>query len=125
MINKNLKFALIGASNNPAKYGNKVFLDLLSSGYSVIPVNPKEDIIAEKKAYKSLSDINDVVDFVIFVVQPAVTEKVLEEVLSLGIKNVWMQPGSESEKALEFCKKNKVSVVANSCIMIEKNKKIT
>ncbi len=120
MINKNYTYAVVGASNDSSKYGNKVFLDLLEGGYRVIPINPKEAKIAGEKVYRTLSDFEGVIDVVIFVVPPAVTEKVLAEVLSLEIKNVWMQPGSESDEALEFCKKNNIRAISNSCIMVQR-----
>jgi predicted CoA-binding protein len=57
---------------------------------------------------------------VIFVTQPKVTEKVLEEVKILGIKNVWLQPGAQSDEAIEFCKKNTIECIHDACIMIQR-----
>ena len=54
---KNLK-ALVGASNNPKKYGNKILLDLVSKGYNVVPINSTEDTIAGIKSYKNVLDLN-------------------------------------------------------------------
>jgi predicted CoA-binding protein len=58
---------------------------------------------------------------VIFVTQPTVTEKVLEQVKTLWIKNVWLQPGAQSDNAIEFCKKNMIECIHDACIMIQKN----
>ena len=44
---KNTTIALIGASNNRSKYGNKIYRDLRSKKYHVIPINPKEKFIEE------------------------------------------------------------------------------
>jgi len=92
MINKNFLYAVVGASNNREKYGCKIFKDLLDARYKVIPINPNEKKILGKKAYHTLSDVKKTIDVVIFVTQPTVTEKVLEQVKALKIKNVWMQP---------------------------------
>lgn len=121
MIDKNFTYAVIGASNNTEKYGYKVFVDLLSAGYKVFPVNHKESSVADKKAYASLGDYPGSIDVVIFVVPPKVTEKILPEVFELGIKKVWMQPGSESEEAIGFCQKNGISHIENACIMLRRN----
>ncbi len=92
MINKNFLYAVVGASNNEEKYGYKVFKDLLDGKYKVIPINPNEKEILGNKVYPTLSATKQKIDVVIFVTPPTVTEKVLEEVNALNIKNVWMQP---------------------------------
>lgn len=92
MIDKNFLYAVVGASNNEEKYGYKVFKDLLDVGYKVLPINPNEQEILGEKVYPTLSTVKEQIDVVIFVTPPAVTEKVLEEVKVLGIKNVWIQP---------------------------------
>ncbi len=120
MINKNFLYAIIGASTNPEKYGHKVFKDLLEWWYKVIPINPTEKKILWNKAYNSLSASKKKIDVAIFVTQPAVTEKVLEEVKALKIQNVWMQPWAESDKAIEFCKKNDIECIHDACIMIQR-----
>jgi hypothetical protein len=62
----------------------------------------------------------DVVDVV---VPPRVTEAVVKDCNRLGIKRVWMQPGSESEMAIKFCKDNNISVIFGKCIMVERHKR--
>lgn len=120
MINKKLSYAIVGASNNEKKYGYKVFKDLLDTWYKVIPINPSEKEILGKKVYPALSQVKKKIDVVIFVTPPAVTEKVLEEVKELKIKNVWMQPWAQSDTAIEFCKKNNIECIHDACIMIQR-----
>ena len=121
MISKNSTYAVVGASKDFKKYGYKVFRDLKKAGYNVIPINPHEKEILGAKVYKNIFDVNFKIDLVIFVVLPEVAEKVLEDINKLNIKKVWMQPGSESEKAIKYCKKNKIKCIHNACIMINKN----
>jgi predicted CoA-binding protein len=118
MITKDNVIAIVGASNNPKKYGHIVMKNLLSKGYDVIPINLKEETILQKRVYKSIKDVGEKIDVVIFVVHPEVTDNIIKDVKSLGIKKVWMQPGSESEKAIKFCKDNNIECTHNSCIMI-------
>ncbi len=113
--------AIVGASNNPSKYGYKIFKDLLNKGFNVFPVNPHEKTIQGKRCYHTLSELNSAhtIFLVDFVVPPKITLEVLNQVKSLGITHVWFQPGSESPSALEFCKKNDLDFVYNSCMMTE------
>ncbi|MCX6822982.1 MAG: CoA-binding protein [candidate division SR1 bacterium] len=120
MIDKNLTYAVVGASNDENKYGHKVFLDLLQNGFHVIAINPNEKEILGEKVYATLTDFGKEIDVVIFVVPPKVTEMVLEEVLQLKIFQVRMQPGSESEDAISFCKENNITCTHDACIMIQR-----
>jgi len=80
MINKKFLYAVVGATNNKEKYGYKVFKDLLDARYKVIPINPSEKVILGEKVYPILSNVKKKIDIVIFVTQPKVTEKILEDV---------------------------------------------
>ncbi|AHB41333.1 hypothetical protein P148_SR1C00001G0542 [candidate division SR1 bacterium RAAC1_SR1_1] len=120
MIDKNFMYAVVGASANPEKYGNKIFQDLLSGGYKVVPINPNEQKILGSTSYPSLSEIPFSIDVVIFVVPPIITEKIIDEAIGLGINNIWMQPGSESDVAIQKCLQHGVTIVHNSCIMIQR-----
>ncbi len=122
MIDKTLSYAVVGASNNHEKYGYKVFKDLLEAGYSVIPINPNEESIDGVKVFPTLREAlaTKPIDVVITVVPPSITEKIVDEVLDVGIKNVWMQPGSENWTAVKKAESRGVHVVAGSCIMVER-----
>ena len=122
MINKKYIYAVIGASNDKQKYGHKVFKDLKDSDYQVVPVNLKEKEILGVKAVKSVLDINFKIDVAIFVIPPLITEIIMTEIKKKNIKNVWFQPGSESKKAIEYCKKNNINYISKACIMIKKQK---
>lgn len=119
MLDKKLIYAIVGASNDSKKYGNKVMKDLDSKKFKIIPINPHEKEILGHKVYPTILDIPVKIDFVIFIVPPKITEKVLLEVKKLDIKNVWMQPGSESETAIKFCEENKIAVIHHACIMLK------
>jgi len=121
-LDKRNVFAVVGASRNPEKYGHQVFKDLMKAGYKVYPINPNADEILGVKCYPSLKDLPEKPDVIDLVVPPQITEKVIRECKELGIKMIWMQPGSESEDAIKFCKENGMDVVHGVCVMIERRK---
>jgi hypothetical protein len=117
ILSQDKTYAVVGASTDPDKYGYQVFQDLLQSGFQAVPINPNANKLLGKKVYASLDKCPQQIDVVVFVVPPSITEKVLKQVKTLGINQVWMQPGSESQSAIEFCRKNDIAVVAHACIM--------
>jgi predicted CoA-binding protein len=121
--NRNI-FAVVGASRDPQKYGFQVYRDLKSAGYQVYPINPNANEILGDKCYQSLEALPKKPDVVDVVVPPKVTELVVEACQRLGITKVWMQPGSESEKAIKFCEENGVQTVHGVCVMIERARRV-
>ncbi len=119
-LNKKNVFAVVGASRNPKKYGHQVYRDLRNAGYRVHPVNPNTNEILGDKCYPSLEALPVKPDVADLVVPPKVTEKVIRTCKRLGIKKVWMQPGSESETAINFCRENGMDVIHGVCVMVER-----
>jgi predicted CoA-binding protein len=112
------RFAVVGATDNAEKYGNRIFKNLTSRGYEVYPVNPNLKEIEGVKCYPNLSELPAKVDVVDFVVPPKVTESILKECKKLGLDNIWLQPGSESEAAIAYCRDNRLKVVYGTCVML-------
>ena len=119
-LDKKNVFAVVGASRNPEKYGHQVYRDLRSAGYRVYPVNPNTDEILGDKCYSSLEALPVKPDVADLVVPPKVTEKTIKNCEKLGIKKVWMQPGSESETAINFCRESGMDVIHGVCVMVER-----
>ncbi len=115
LMRKDNVIAVIGASRHKEKYGYKVFMQLLKEDYKVYGVNPNTDEIEGHKIYSSLQALPEKPDLVITIVPPQVTEATLPKIAELGIKNVWMQPGSESPKALEECKRLGLNCIHDLC----------
>jgi hypothetical protein len=122
-LSKKNIFAVVGASRDPQKYGYQVYKDLKNAGYEVYAVNPNAEEILGDKCYSSLESLPVKPDVVDIVVPPKVTEYTVETCKKLGIMKVWMQPGSESEKVIKFCKENSIDVVHGVCVMIERAKR--
>lgn len=112
------KFAVVGATDNPEKYSNQITRNLKKRGYEVYPVNPRLKKVEGLKCYATISELPVKVDVVDFVVPPAATEAILKECLALGLDRIWLQPGSESEKAIRFCQENNLKVVHDVCVMM-------
>ena len=119
-LNKRNVFAVVGASRDPKKYGHQVYKDLRKAGYRVYPVNPNADEILGDRCYPSIEDLPVKPDVVDIVVPPKITERVVKTCRKLGIRKVWMQPGSESEAAIKFCEENGMDVVHGVCVMVER-----
>jgi uncharacterized protein len=113
------RFAVVGASKDRAKYGNKVLRAYMQNGLSAVPVNPSADEIEGLPAYRDLSSVPDEVDGVSIITPPAVTEKVVEQAIQSGIQNIWLQPGAESDAAIELAERAGANVIAGGpCLLV-------
>ena len=97
--------AVIGASNDRAKYGNKAVRAYLRLGYEVYPVNPKGEAVEGLEAYKSILDIQAAVERATLYVPPEVGLKVVEEVAQKGVKELYVNPGAESDELVDKARK--------------------
>jgi len=113
-------WAVVGASTTPEKYGHKIFRNLRAAGYIVYGVNPGGGEIEGQRLYPTLADLPEKPAVVDIVVPPKVTEEIVRQCTELGLGRVWMQPGSESEEAISFCRENGIKVVHGVCAMIRK-----
>ena len=102
---KQKSVAVIGASNDRAKYGNKAVRAYTLSGFKVYPVNPKEETIESLKAYKSILDIQEEIDRATLYVPPEVGLKVIEEIAQKGVKELYINPGAESDELADRARK--------------------
>jgi len=92
--------AIIGASANRQKFGNKAVRAFRQRGYTVWPVNPHETEIEGLPAYRSVADVPGPIDVVSFYVPPHVGLTVIDDVAARRPGEVWFNPGSESDELL-------------------------
>jgi predicted CoA-binding protein len=112
-------FGVAGASPRRHKYGNKVLRCYQQAGRRAIPVNPREAIIEGVACVPSVLDLPPEVKSLSMITPPAITERLVEEAIRKGIENVWMQPGAESDAAVEACRKAGINVIADgSCVLV-------
>ena len=96
--------AVIGASEDRAKFGNKAVRAFRQAGHDVVAINPRyadvEERIEGLPTYASVADVPGPVDVATLYVHPAVGERVLAEIAAKGIPELWVNPGAESDTLL-------------------------
>jgi predicted CoA-binding protein len=92
--------AIIGATNNRAKFGNKAVRAFLQQGYTVYPVHPTEPKIEGLTAFRSIGELPVRPQMVSVYLPPPVLLKVLPEIAARGCDELWLNPGTESETVL-------------------------
>ena len=110
--------AVVGATDNPSKYGYVIYRDLKRKGYKVYAVNPRRAEVDGDAAFASLSALPNKPTIVNLVVPPEVTTRILKECKELNLMNVWLQPGAESPENLDYLQHEGFNYLANACIMI-------
>lgn len=111
------RWAVVGASGDRSKFGNITFRELRSRGKRVYPVNPKATEVEGEACYPNLAALPEPVDRVLIVVPPKLGEDVVRQAAAAGIKDVWFQPGAESDAALAFCEAHGMEAISGHCIL--------
>ncbi len=120
ILRKAKSIAIIGASPNPTRSSYFVGTYLLqSSDYRVYFVNPNADEILGQKAHKSLADLPEVPDIVDAFRKGSDIPSVIDEVLKVGAKTVWVQLGIWNQDAAIYGESKGLTVVMDRCIKIE------
>jgi predicted CoA-binding protein len=114
--------AVIGASSNRQKFGNRAVRAFLQQGYTVIPINPHEREVEGLKAYASVLDVPGPVDMASLYVPPEIGERVIGEIARKGIGEVWLNPGAESDELIARARALQIQpIVACSIVAIGEN----
>ena len=114
--------AVIGASSDRRKFGNRALRAFRDQGYTVIPINPNEQEVEGLKTYASVLDVPGAIDMASFYVQPEVGERVIDEVARKGIAEVWLNPGADSDELIARARTLKIEpIVACSIVAIGQN----
>ena len=114
--------AVIGASNNRSKFGNRAVRAFRQQGYTVVPINPHEAEVEGLKAYASVLDVPGTVDMASLYVPPEIGVQVIEEIARKGIAEVWLNPGAESDALIARARALTIQpIVACSIVAIGEN----
>jgi predicted CoA-binding protein len=111
--------AIVGANDDPGKYGSVIYRDLKRKGFRVFAVNPNRETVDGDPAYDSLADLPERPTIVNFVVPPQVSLRVLAEAKELGHDLVWMQPGSSSPEVRSYIESAGFDSLIDACIMVQ------
>lgn len=111
--------AVVGATDNPAKFGGRIYCDLKAKGFEVRAVNPNRETVDGDVCFPDLASVPDDIDIVDMVVPSDVGHRIVDQMVDLGLRHVWLQPGAESPELIEAAETAGLDVTHHSCIMIE------
>jgi uncharacterized protein len=106
--------AVIGASNDRSKFGNKAVRAFEQAGYKVFPVHPAQTEVEGLPCFKSIKDVPERPNLISVYVGPDRLVQLLPDIASKGCDELWLNPGTESAdvfskakelglKAKQFC----------------------
>lgn len=108
--------AMVGATNDPSKAGNRIPSYLKSKGFRIVPVNPKGGEILGERAYRSLEEIDFPIDVVDVYRPPEELPEIARQAAAIKAKVLWMQPGTASEEAAAIAEEADMQVVYDVCM---------
>ena len=108
--------AVVGLSPNPARPSYGVSRAMQGFGYTIIPVHPLAREVIGARAYPRLGDIPVTIDLVNVFRRAEFIDRVVDECLALGLKNLWIQEGIINEPAALRAVKAGMMVVMDCCI---------
>ena len=111
--------AVVGLSENPAKPSHYVSEYMQRHGYKILPVNPAVERVLGEKSYASLTELPVKPDVVNVFRLPNAIPAIVDEMLALGLKNLWVQAGIVNEEAAAKAEAGGIRVVMDRCIMVE------
>jgi predicted CoA-binding protein len=119
ILDRYRRIAMVGLSSNPFRPSHFAAIYLLSEGYDVVPVNPREPQVLGRKSYPNLAAIPGQVEVVDIFREPAAVPAIVEESIAVGAKVIWMQLGVIHEEAAERAHRAGLEVVMDRCMKIE------
>jgi hypothetical protein len=90
--------AVIGASNDRRKFGNRAVRAFVRQGYTVVPINLHEPQVEGLPAYRSVLDVPGPIDMATFYVPPEIGAEILDDIARKAIPEIWLNPGAESDE---------------------------
>ncbi len=111
--------AVIGLSDRPDRPSHYVSAYMQSQGYEIYPINPALETVLGMRSYKSLAELPVKPDVVNVFRLPSFIPSIVDEMLALGLANLWVQQGIVNREAAERAEQGGIRVVMDRCIMIE------
>ena len=109
--------AVIGASSNRDKFGNKALRAFEKQGYTVIPINPTETEVEGHPAFKSVLDVPGTIDLATIYVPGAVGVRVMDDLAKKGIPEVWLNPGADDRAVVDKARALGLNTVVHCSII--------
>ena len=112
-------FAVVGASTNREKYGNKVLRAYVQNDRRAFPINPRAEAIEGIACYPDLASLPETPHGVSLITPPSITESIVDQAIDLEIGHLWMQPGAESDTAVERATAAGINVIyGGHCLLV-------
>jgi predicted CoA-binding protein len=100
-----MRVMIVGASTDPAKFGNKAVRAHIRQGHTVLPVNPRADDIEGIPCYRTVAEVPGPIDRASVYVPPARGFVVVDELAARGdVAELWLNPGAESPELIEHAR---------------------
>ena len=109
--------AIVGASRDRHKFGNKALRAFRDAGHTVIPINPHETEVEGERTYASVLDVPGPIDMATVYVQPDVALRVLDELQRKQVPEIWLNPGADDDDVLAEARRRGLNVIA-ACSII-------
>ena len=116
---KGRTIAVVGLSENAGKPSHYVSEYMQQHGYKIYPVNPAVDTVLGEKSYASLTELPVKPDVVNVFRLPSAVPGIVDEMLKLGLKDLWVQLGIVNLEAAKRAEEGGIRVVMDRCIMVE------
>lgn len=110
--------AIVGATDHPSKYGGIIYRDMKAKGFPVFAVNPYRSTVDGDPCWSKVSDLPEKPTIVVLVVPAKRGIDVLEDCVSAGIRNVWIQPGAFSLEMKDVLEAGNFEWIAEACVMV-------
>jgi len=111
--------AVVGLSDDPAKASYEVSAYMQGRGYRILPVNPGIENALGEPSYSSLRELPVRPDVVNVFRLPKAIPQIVDDMLALGLENLWVQLGIRNEAAAQIAESGGIHVVMDRCIMVE------
>ena len=109
--------AVIGASSNRNKFGNKALRAFEHQGYAVIPINPNEAEVEGHRTFRSVLDVPGPIDVATVYVPASVGVRVMDELAKKQIPEIWLNPGADAPEVVARARQLGVQII-QACSII-------
>jgi predicted CoA-binding protein len=111
-------YAVVGVSDKKGKFANTIFKELKKRGYKLLPVNRNLKLFDDQMCYNSLSEISEPLYGVVIITGPGGAKKAVRECINMGIKKVWLYPGSKCDEAINLARENDLKLIHKACPLL-------
>ena len=112
------EIALVGISENQKKFGNQLYDSLLKCGYTIHPIHPLIKTYKGVCCFENINQLFDNIHAVIICVKPNNAVELIRNAIDKGIKQIWLQQGSQSNEAVKISENAGINLISSECILM-------